>query len=170
MKNHLSFLLILASIYSCTEKEIVNNPIVEENWEKRTIERPVNDSLIYGESYLSAYTQVYSKLESKTLGMTATVTLRNVNRLDTVYVNKISFHNSNGKILHEYINKTIFLAPLETIKIVVDESDFTNGSGSSFIFNWSIKKQSKEPLFESVMVSTYGKQGLSFSMQGVRTK
>lgn len=59
---------------------------------------------------------------------------------------------------------------METIEIVIDEKDNEGGSGANFIFNWRANAQLTEPLFESVMISTYGQQGISFLTQGIRIK
>ena len=55
---------------------------------------------------------------------------------------------------------------METVEIVIDESDKEGGTGANFLFNWSIKPNSTEPFFESVMLSTSGQQGISFTTQG----
>jgi len=35
-------------------------------------------------------------------------------------------------------------------------------------FDWKVKKQTPEPLFEGIMISTSGSHGLSFTTQGKR--
>lgn len=60
------------------------------------------------------------------------------------------------------------MAPLETVEIVVDETDVEGGTGANFIFEWSKKDSTPEPLFEAVMISTSGQQGLSFTSTGIR--
>ncbi|MBK3517038.1 DUF3124 domain-containing protein [Carboxylicivirga marina] len=37
-----------------------------------------------------------------------------------------------------------------------------------FLFDWSATHQSIEPLFEAVMISTTGQQGISFVTKGIR--
>ena len=51
---------------------------------------------------------------------------------------------------------------------MIDEIDREGGTGANFIFEWAIKRKSNEPIFESVMISTSGQQGLSFTTQGIR--
>ena len=41
--------------------------------------------------------------------------------------------------------------------------DVTGGTGSNFLFEWAIPRNCPEPLFEGVMNSTMGQQGLSFT-------
>ena len=41
-------------------------------------------------------------------------------------------------------------------------------AGSNFLFEWKIPKNCPEPLFEGIMSSTMGQQGLSFTTQSKR--
>ena len=59
---------------------------------------------------------------------------------------------------------------METVEIVIDEMDEQGGTGANFMFDWAMKKTSNEPLFEGVMISTSGQQGLSFTTQGRKIK
>ena len=57
---------------------------------------------------------------------------------------------------------------METLDIVIDEDDVSGGTGSNFIFDWQTPKDCPEPIFEAVMSSTVGSQGLSFTTQAKR--
>jgi hypothetical protein len=121
-----------------------------------------------GETYLSVYSSIYGFTEHRTYDLTATVSMRNTNRLDTIYINKAEYFNTKGESIRVYFEKTIFLKPMETVEIVIDEIDKEGGTGASFLFNWAVPAQAHEPLFEGVMISTSGQQGLSFTTQGKR--
>ncbi len=98
------------------------------------------------------------------------VSLRNTSDLDTIYVLKAVYYDTHGKIVRKYLKRSIFLAPMETAEIVIDESDVSGGTGSNFIFEWKIPKNCPEPLFEGIMNSTMGQQGLSFTTHAKRIK
>ena len=85
-----------------------------------------------------------------------------------MYIIKAKYLDTNAKPLHTYFTQPIFVAPLETLEIVIDEVYHGKNSGASFIFDWMIKPTSKEPVFEGIMISTYGNQSLSFTTQGRR--
>lgn len=136
------------------------------NWKHRTVTHSLNDSLEQGKTYLSVYSEIYSETEHRVHSLTATVSLRNINTHDTVYIDKATYFNTHGEAIRTYFNKTIFIAPMETVEIVIDEHDKAGGTGANFLFNWSIKPQSNAPYFESVMISTSGQQGISFTTQG----
>ena len=96
------------------------------------------------------------------------VSLRNVSDADTIYISKADYYNTRGQLIRQYFKKPIQLKPLETVEIVIDEADEDGGSGANFIFEWSSKPKTPEPLFEAIMTSLRGSQGLSFTTQGRR--
>ncbi|MDO6470950.1 DUF3124 domain-containing protein [Maribacter sp. 1_MG-2023] len=161
-----SVVLVLASCLQ--EKEI--SSIHPENWSKRKVTIKVQDSLEYGKSYLSIYSQIYSSSEHKTHNLTAMVSLRNTSDIDTIYLSKAEYFDTHGVSLRNYFSHPIYLAPLETAEIIIDEIDVEGGTGSNFIFEWQAPKDCPEPLFEGIMNSTVGQQGLSFTTQSRRIK
>ena len=169
MKQNLLLILIFLSIISCNEQKKISstNP---ENWSKRIIDITQKDSLEFGKSYLSIYSQIYSLSEHTTHNLTAMVSLRNISDLDTIYIIKAEYYDTHGKSVRKYFDRPIFLAPMETTEIIIDEVDTTGGTGSNFIFEWKTPKNCPEPLFEGIMNSMMGQQGLSFTTQAIRIK
>ena len=169
MKKYALLLILGLLIISCKENKEVSS-INVKNWTKRYANINPKDSLEYGKSYLSIYSQIYSVSEHKTHSLTAMVSLRNTSDTDTIYLLKAKYYDTHGKTVRAYFKKPIYLAPLETTEIIIDEVDKEGGTGSNFIFEWKIPKGSPEPLFEGIMNSTKGQQGLSFSTQSKRIK
>lgn len=121
-----------------------------------------------GKSYLSVYSQIYSISEHKTHDLTVTASLKNISLKDTVYITKAQYYDTHANPIRTYFDKPIFLAPLETVEIVIEEVDKEGGTGANFIFDWQIKPNTLEPYFEGIMISTLGQRGLSFTTQGKR--
>ncbi|TXE06058.1 DUF3124 domain-containing protein [Seonamhaeicola algicola] len=170
MKTAFALFFTALLVYNCEEKKQISS-INPDNWAKRHIANlSATDSLEYGKSYLSIYSQIYSLTENKTHNLTAMVSLRNTSDTDTIYILNAQYYDTHGKPLRAYFNKPIFLAPMETADIVIDETDTSGGTGSNFIFEWKIPKNCPEPLFEGIMNSTMGQQGLSFTTQAKRIK
>ncbi|WP_445734465.1 DUF3124 domain-containing protein [Mariniflexile sp.] len=169
MKKATLLILFIALLFACNERNEISS-INPENWSKRTANLNTKDSLESGKSYLSIYSQIYSLSEHKTHNLTAMVSLRNTSDLDTIYILKAEYYDTHGKSVRKYFNQPIYLAPMETTEIIIDETDVTGGTGSNFIFEWKIPKNCSEPLFEGVMNSTLGQQGLSFTTQAIRIK
>ncbi|GAA4238482.1 DUF3124 domain-containing protein [Postechiella marina] len=141
-----------------------------ENWSKRTAVISETDTLEHGKSYLSVYSQIYSISEHKTHNLTAMISLRNTSETDTIYVLRADYYDTHGKSIRKYFDKPVFLAPMETAEIIIDEIDISGGTGSNFIFEWKTPLNCSEPLFEGVMNSTMGQQGLSFTTHAKRIK
>lgn len=162
-------IIIVVLLCSCEEKKGISS-INPENWSERSINLTSKDSLEYGKSYLSIYSQIYSITENSTHNLTAMASIRNTSDLDTIYLLKAEYYDTHGKSIRKYFDSPIFLAPMETTEIIIDESDISGGTGSNFIFEWKIPKNCPEPLFEGIMTSTMGQQGLSFTTQAKRIK
>jgi hypothetical protein len=167
--KYISVILLLLLTLGCEEKQEISS-INPENWSKRTADLSAKDSLEYGKSYLSIYSQIYSMSEHKTHNLTAMVSLRNTSDLDTIYVLRAEYYDTHGKSIRRYFEDPIFLAPMETTEIIIDEIDISGGTGSNFMFEWKIPKNCPEPLFEGIMNSTVGQQGLSFTTKAIRIK
>lgn len=165
MKNIITILIIGLLLNSCDSKKEASS-INPENWKKRTINYSLNDSMESGTTYLSVYSHIYSLSEHITHDLTATISMRNINRYDTVFIQKAEYYSTKGELIRTYFDKLIFIAPLETVEIVIDQIDKEGGSGANFIFEWKMKHNLNEPFFESVMISTSGQQGISFTTQG----
>ncbi|NND34346.1 MAG: DUF3124 domain-containing protein [Saprospiraceae bacterium] len=167
MKSLLLLTLTFFFFSSCFEKKEMSS-INPENWSKRRIDISSRDSLEYGKSYLSVYSQIYSMSEHKTHNLTVMVSLRNTSDMDTIYLLKAEYFDTHGVPVRTYFNNSIFLAPMETTEIIIDEHDISGGTGSNFLIEWKIPMGCPEPLFEGIMNSTMGQQGLSFTTQSKR--
>lgn len=165
MKPITFFLLLIFAAPSCQDTDSLSS-IDPVNWDKRKADLSGMDSLQSGRTYLSVYSEIYSQDEHQTHDLTATISMRNTSTSDTIYVLKAEYFDTKGQSIRTYFNQPIFLAPLETVEIVIDELDRSGGSGANFIFDWQKEKQTYEPIFEAVMISTYGQQGISFVTQG----
>ena len=160
--KYLILLSYLALLSTCS----VEKP-PESTWPNRRVDLPT-DSLEAGHSYLSIYSKIFSDTEHRTHSLTATVSIRNISQYDTVYLTRADYYDTNGKLIRTYLEHPNYVAPLETVEIVISEKDDTGGSGANFLFDWAIHPGTPEPLFEGIMISTIGSQGLSFTTQGVR--
>ncbi|MCL5246033.1 DUF3124 domain-containing protein [Cellulophaga sp. 20_2_10] len=165
MKNVFLVSVLIIFFASCIEpKETTTASTVD--WNKRSVDYRVSDSLNLGKTYLSVYSQVYSQSEHTTHDLTATINMRNTSNTDTLYILQAEYYNTAGKSIRNYNKKPIYIAPMESVAIVIDEHNIEGGTGGNFIFDWKIAKETSAPLFEGVFISTKGQQGLSFVTQG----
>ena len=98
------------------------------------------------------------------------ISLRNTSDVDTIYLLKAEYFNTQGLSIRTYFDFPIFLSPLETTEIIINHKDEEGGTGANFIFEWKVPKGWPEPLFEGVMSSMQNGQGLSFTTQARRIK
>ncbi len=162
-------ILFFVTFQNCDKPKPLSSTKIE-NWEKRNITTSLPDSLQKGSTFLSIYSQIYMRDESVQSDLTATVSLHNPNIHDSIYVNSAVYYNTHGEAIRTYFDKTIFIKPLETVQIIIDETDKEGGTGANFIFNWQCNEAANDPIFEAIMISTYGQQGISFVTQGKRLK
>lgn len=169
MKKIGVLLLILIGLISCEEEGKLSS-LDAVVWNNRAATISPKDSLETGETYLSIYSQIYNRHERDRHNLTAVASLRNTSSTDTIYLTKAVYFDSHGKAIRTYFDYPIYLAPMETVEIVIDEMDVAGGTGSNFIFDWQKAKTTTEPLFEGVMTSVMGQQGLSLITRGKRLK
>lgn len=167
MKKLVGVLLILLLIGAC-EEETDKYPIKQADWKSRVSDIKDFSDYYHAKTYLPLYSHIYHIHENRTFDLTITVSIRNVSLTDTIYIVKADYYNTIGENIRQYIKNPIYLMPLETIEIIIEELDIEGGSGANFVFDWAMEKDKNPPLFEAVMISTYGQQGLSFTTRGIQ--
>lgn len=167
MKFLLIFSLTTMLFFSC-ENEMRSSTLNPINWKKRSIELNNLETMFLGSSYLSVYSEIFSQSDQRVHSLTVTVSIKNISSVDSTFILKADYFNTEGHLIKTYFDKPIFLKPLETIEIVISEKDTEGGTGGNFVFEWASKNAKTEPHFEGVMISTYGQQGLSFTTQGIK--
>jgi hypothetical protein len=126
----------------------------------------ISDTLKVHKVYVPIYSDIYLKTKDAKILLTATLSIRNTSEYDTLFVNRLDYYDSKGKLARRYIDKTIYINPLETMDYVIEEKDSIGGSGANFIIEWRSKKALK-PLFQSVMVGSIGNKSFAFATDGV---
>ena len=137
-------------------------------WEDRTVKTTIPDSLEIGRTFLSVYSQIYVRNSENVSDLATTVSLHNPNLEDVIYIEKAIFYNTHGESIRSYFKKPIFIKPMETVQIIIEGMDNEGGTGANFIFDW--KTNMNEPIFEAIMITTTGRQGVSFMTTGKSIK
>ena len=167
MKNLYFNVLILMLLSSCGSDNTLHN-LPSSKLKSHYINDLDSSSFELGSTYLSVYSQIYLASEDRLQNLTATISIRNPNKSDTVYVLKADYFNTEGIFLRNYLESPIYLVPLETIEIVIEFSDETGGTGGNFLFDWLREEKAHPPIFEGIMISAFGQTGLAFSTQGIQ--
>ncbi len=168
MKYLLFGLLLVFFTISCQDEKRRDDKSPSKWALERKIVLPESDSLVHGSSYLPVYSEIFQQSDAKTYNLTITVSLRNVSLRDSIYLLTVDHYNSSGDIIKSYLENPVYVKPLETIDVVIEEMETEGGTGGNFIFDWAVVDERNPPLIESVMISTLGAQGISFTSRAVR--
>lgn len=163
-------LMISILVFASCNNKMIENIGRQISWDTREAALEEYNTLIKGKSYLPVYSHVYHIVKNRPFYLTITVSIRNISEKDTIYLLRSDYYNTDGKLLKNYLNKPIYINPLETIEFVIEESDREGGSGANFIFEWAGEDIKMAPLIEAVMISTNGQQGISFTTRGVKVE
>lgn len=168
MRNTFKLLIIALLFSACSDEETSKYPTKQADWVSKQTNIENFDNYFQGKTYLPVYSHIYHIHEHRAFDLTITVSIRNISLTDSVYILKADYYNTTGENIRQYIKKPIYLKPLETLEIIIEEQDKEGGSGANFVFDWAKMNDKNPPLFEAVMISTYGQQGLSFTTRGVQ--
>ena len=116
--------------------------------------------------YVPVYSHIYQQDRKKTFNLTATLSIRNTDPYRSMGISEITYFDSNGNLVEQYLDSTLTLSPLSSTSFVVEESDLRGGVGANFIVNWQSDKSVTPPVIEAVMISTSQQQGISFLSEG----
>lgn len=163
----LKVISIILIISSC-QSEKKNSCLDSNDWGERKVNSINYDNYIRGTSYLPVYSHIYNRFDNQTFNLTITISIRNISMTDSTFILKADYYNTEGNKIRQYLDNPVFIRPMETIEIVIEEEDTEGGSGANFIFDWAVKDDKNPPLFEAVMISTYGQKGFSFATKGIR--
>lgn len=132
---------------------------------------PLNAEEIIGLSrgqtiYVPAYSHIYSGDREKPFLLTVTLSIRNIDPKHQIKITTVVYYETQGKLLKKYLDKSVMLNPLESLRYVIAERDKAGGSGANFIIEWQSDKAVNPPIIESVMIGTQSQQGISFTSRG----
>ncbi len=167
MRNILVVAVMALVAFAC-KNESRKLPVTTVDWEARNAAANLPDSLETGSTYLSVYSQIYSGSQERLVDLTATISMRNPNTKDTLFIHSIDYYNTHGERIRSYIQEPIFILPMETVEIIIEHRDNEGGTGANIIFDWGKTPAAADPIYEAVMISTYGQIGLSFLTHGIR--
>lgn len=121
--------------------------------------------------YVPIYSDIYVTEQNQKSLLAATLSIRNTSLTDSLFISKIDYYSTDGRLLKHFIKGPISLNPQGTINYVVEKEDDTGGSGANFVVTLSAKDASINPLIQSIMIGENGKnQDFAFTAEGVSIK
>lgn len=119
--------------------------------------------------YVPIYSHIYSRSKKVEFFLTATLSIRNTSLTDSIYIEDIDYYDTNGKLIRQYLDKVLLLQPMQSIEYVIEEEDKVGGAGANFMVYWGADKSHLRPVFQGVMISVNGQQGVAFRTDGIST-
>lgn len=116
--------------------------------------------------YVPAYSHIYHGDREVPFYLTVTLSIRNTDAAHPITIMAVDYFDSDGKKVRSYLEKTLELPPLGSMRYVVKESDKSGGAGAKFLVGWKSSVGVVEPIVEAIMVSTQTQQGISFTSRG----
>lgn len=78
--------------------------------------------------------------------------VRNTSLTDSIYVNRVDYYDSEGRLLTTMIDSTLLVKPMATSEIVVSNKQFKE-SGDNLIVEWLSNSLSK-PMVQAILVDS----------------
>lgn len=116
--------------------------------------------------YVPVYSHIYQQSQNRTFNLTATLSVRNTDLNSPIIIKKVYYYDSDGKLVHKYLDDPQTIGPLSSTSFVIEEEDLRGGVGANYLVLWEAKQPVNQPIFEAVMISTAQNQGISFVSVG----
>jgi hypothetical protein len=165
MKNILLLMIVLIGLVACNDSETkpVHFPSHAYTIANVSMESTDTTYLVY----VPIYSDIYHKDGSKRILLTATLSIRNTDLHDTLYLFSIDYYNSEGDHIKNYLQDPLQVKPMESLEFIVEESEKKGGAGANFLVHYGGKYNLNHPVIQAVMIGTSGQQGLSFTTDAV---
>tara|TARA_R110002167_G_scaffold219098_1_gene423741 strand:- start:134 stop:751 length:618 start_codon:yes stop_codon:yes gene_type:complete len=112
--------------------------------------------------YVPCYSHIYYHGGAPLL-LETTLSIRNIDREQPVFITAINYHDTDGKLVKTYLDQPVRLTPFQTLEFLVEEKDSTGGSGANFLVSWAGDEGVNQPQVETVMIGTSGPRAIAFS-------
>lgn len=169
MKTLATIILFLLVIFLISCDDVSHNLNVSGEDKFTVLELDVlpENLILKDTTYVAIYSDIYSETKDTRFNLTATLSLRNTSSKHSIYISSIEYYSSSGKKIKEFLTKPIVLKAMQSVEYVIEESDTSGGTGANFLIKWSSTNKNVEPIFEGIMISTNGQQGISFTTKGI---
>ncbi len=117
--------------------------------------------------YVPAYSHIYIGSKGTPYLLAVTLSIRNISLVTPIRITEVSYYQTQGEFLKNYITAPVSLGPLAATRYIVHQKDKQGGSGANFIVKWEADKPSNPPIIEAIMIGTQSQQGISFTSRGV---
>jgi len=162
--------IIIISLVGCkTPEPNKEATTVQDELQALEIDHKINveDLALNDLIYVPIYSDVYADLQNPALPLSATLSIRNTDFKDSLFINRLEYFNTQGELVRDYLKGEIIgLPPMATINYVIEKEDDTGGAGANFIVSIHAKNNKIAPIIQAVMVHHSGNKGFAFTTDG----
>jgi hypothetical protein len=121
------------------------------------------------------YVPIYSEVrhgnlspsgQPNSLLMSILVSIRNTDSAQNIHIIRAPYYNTAGKLVRNYVSKTITVAPFATSEIFVELNENAGGSGANFAIEWEAEKPVSPPIIEALHSRFQAGYSVSFISRG----
>lgn len=162
-------MLPLLALFACGEGPLEPGEAVllpSENYHYTDVQ--LEEMAYQEEVYVPVYSDIYHLNGERRFLLTITLSIRNILQDQSVYIGRVDYFDSDGKLIRSYLEKTIELKPLQSVEFVVERDEQAGKTGPNFIVSWGGASALNPPVIQAVMIGTSSQQGISFVTNGVR--
>lgn len=117
--------------------------------------------------YVPVYSHVYQGPKNRPYNLSALLSIRNVDLVNSITVVDIKYYNDSGALVKSYLEQPMVIPPMGTREVYIPERDEKGGSGANFTVRWGGGTKVSVPIIQAVMIGTASTQGISFVCNGV---
>lgn len=161
--------LSIMMLTACDDFNLKNESVAKSAIVLKEFFHPVAEGSVISTPINAVYIPVYSEIlvsGGGKLNLAITLSVRNTDFTQTLIVHKVSYYNSAGKLIEDYLEVPYSLEPMASAHFFVAQTDVRGGLGANFIVQWSADKLANEPVIEAVMAGSTGTQGTAFMSHG----
>lgn len=163
MKKLIFIIAISIILVQCENYD--KEPVSYHNHNYHFVTVPFSEMKNIYSVYIPVYSEIYHQ-HGRKFDCTITLSIRNTNFKDSLYLFNVDYNDSKGDIIRNYIDSTLLLYPMESVEFHVDENK--NRAGANFIVKWGSKQSGvNKPIIQAVMIGSFNQQGMSFTTDGV---
>lgn len=157
-------MLALTVLTACAP---VSSPPPAEVPELQTVVLDDTIAIATGQTvYVPVYSYIHMVEQGRTINLTATLSVRNTDRQQSIILSAVDYYNSNGTLVNTSLDNPVELGPLASTEFVIAQEDISGGLGAAFVVEWVAQAEVSAPVIEAVMINTQGNQGISFVSPG----
>jgi hypothetical protein len=156
--------MAVSELRSADTHERVADPILL--FQASLADTPSTSAYVRRTVYIPGYSTIRIMSGRGRIDLATTLSIHNTSRDKPLMLEQIDYHNTDGRLIHAYLEEPVALTPLGTIEIFVAREDRRAGAGANFVVGWAADGPISEPVIEAVMIGTQGNAAYSFVSPG----